>query len=136
MSFSEQQIRAIVKDELRKIIDAGLMYTAECTQSINKPKEDISTYKPQEAGKQGTPSNQPSLTPVPSSPPLDVLSKFPAEIGTKLTTEKKGDYWIIKPKTFLQPEDFRIAIDTVQSLDGEYISAGKESHFRVPIRRA
>jgi len=38
----------------------------------------------------------------------------------------------VKPKTFLGSERFMKIYDIVRSLNGEYISAKKESHFLIP----
>ena len=48
MSLNEQQIRQIVQDELRKIIDTGLMYTKQVpTKTINQqvePKKETKQF--------------------------------------------------------------------------------------------
>jgi len=43
---------------------------------------------------------------------------------------------IIKPRQFLGSENFAKIASTVRGIGGEYISAGKESHFRVPRKRS
>jgi hypothetical protein len=50
MSFSEDQIRAIVKNELRRIIDAGLMYTI----ADNAPSPQPQQHPQQQALKPAT----------------------------------------------------------------------------------
>jgi hypothetical protein len=49
-----------------------------------------------------------------------------------LTVSDQGPYWQIKPKTFLQSDDFAEICRIVKQYKGGYVSAGKSSHFRVP----
>ena len=49
-----------------------------------------------------------------------------------LTFEIKEDCAIIKPKQFLGSDNFGKIAAIVRELKGEYISAGKESHFEIP----
>jgi hypothetical protein len=49
-----------------------------------------------------------------------------------LSFEEKGDYIMVKPKQFLGSENFAKIASAVRGMGGEYISAGKDSHFRVP----
>lgn len=67
MSFSEEQIRFFVRDELRKILDKGLMYSAEAKP---QPKP---TPKAESKLSQG-----------------DILEKFPEELRRHLTVEEGG----------------------------------------------
>lgn len=66
----------------------------------------------------------------------EIRMSFPEELETRLGFEDKGDYIIIKPKQFLGSENFAKIASTVRGMSGEYISAGKDSHFRVPKKRA
>lgn len=62
----------------------------------------------------------------------DVRLAFPEELETLLNFQEKDDYIIVKPRQFLGSENFAKIASTVRGLGGEYISAGKDSHFRVP----
>ena len=66
----------------------------------------------------------------------DIRMSFPEEFETRLSFEEKGDYIIIKPKQFLGSENFAKIASAVRGMGGEYISAGKDSHFRVPKKKA
>jgi hypothetical protein len=89
---------------------------------------------------------QPPITQAPSSIPHeagsaqksldDIRMSFPEELEARLSFEDKGDYIIIKPKQFLGSENFAKIASAVRGMGGEYISAGKDSHFRVPKKRA
>jgi hypothetical protein len=65
----------------------------------------------------------------------DIRMSFPEELETRLSFEEKGDYIIIKPKQFLGSENFAKIASASRGMGGEYISAGKESHFRVPKKK-
>jgi hypothetical protein len=62
----------------------------------------------------------------------DVRLAFPEDMETLLSFQEKSDYIMVKPKQFLGSENFAKIASTVRGLGGEYISAGKDSHFRVP----
>ena len=66
----------------------------------------------------------------------DIRMSFPEELESRLGFEEKGDYIIIKPKQFLGSENFAKIASAVRGMGGEYISAGKDSHFRVPNKKA
>jgi len=65
----------------------------------------------------------------------DIRMSFPEELESRLSFEEKGDYIIIKPKQFLGSENFAKIASAVRGMGGEYISAGKDSHFRVPKKK-
>lgn len=62
----------------------------------------------------------------------DVRIAFSEDLEVLLGFEEKNDYIMVKPKQFLGSENFAKIASTVRGLGGEYISAGKDSHFRVP----
>ncbi len=66
----------------------------------------------------------------------DIRMSFPEELESRLSFDEKGDYIIIKPKQFLGSENFAKIASAVRGMGGEYISAGKDSHFRVPKKKA
>jgi hypothetical protein len=57
---------------------------------------------------------------------------FPEDLEALLSFEEKDDYIMVKPKQFLGSENFAKIASAVRGMGGEYISAGKDSHFRVP----
>jgi len=61
----------------------------------------------------------------------DIRTLFPKELEDMLNFEETGKYIIIKPRQYLGSENFAKIASIVRSTGGEYISAGKESHFRV-----
>jgi len=65
-----------------------------------------------------------------------LANAFPEDIRKLLAFEQKDDCFIVKPVKFLGSENFAKIANIVRvDLGGEYVSAGKESHFRIPKNR-
>ncbi len=64
----------------------------------------------------------------------DVKMMFPEDLESLLEFEEKDEYVIIKPRQFLGTDNFSKIASIVRSAGGDYISAGKGSHFRLPRR--
>lgn len=65
----------------------------------------------------------------------DIQRVFPQDLLNLLLFEVTEEHIIIKPRQYLGPENFaKIASIVREQLKGEYVSHGKESHFRVPRR--
>jgi len=62
----------------------------------------------------------------------DVRVLFPKDLEEMLTFEESGEYIVVKPRQFLGSENFAKIASIIREAGGEYISAGKESHFKVP----
>lgn len=62
----------------------------------------------------------------------DIKTLFPRDLEEMLMFEEKEEDIIVKPRQFLGSENFAKIASIVRDAGGEYISAGKESHFRVP----
>ncbi|MEJ2272245.1 MAG: hypothetical protein P8X91_07175 [Candidatus Bathyarchaeota archaeon] len=80
-----------------------------------------------------------TITPTVSSPSLgkkrgidDVKQGFSPELGGMLFFEEIENYIIVKPRRFLGSDNFAQIASIVRDLGGEYISAGKNSHFKIP----
>ena len=61
----------------------------------------------------------------------DIRMAFPEDLENLLSFEEREDYIIVKPRQFLGSENFAKVASAVRGLGGEYISAGRDSHFRV-----
>ena len=62
-----------------------------------------------------------------------VQDLFPPDLANLLYFEDAGEYIIVKPRQYLGPDNFRrIASIIRDQMSGEYISAGRDSHFRIP----
>ena len=118
----------------------------EINLTLNKISEElrsVSTYlKSLGLGQTNQPTAQTSV-PQPAAREIsklnsldDIRMSFPEELEARLSFDEKGDYLIIKPKQFLGSENFAKIASAVRGMGGEYISAGKDSHFRVPKKKA
>jgi hypothetical protein len=127
-----------------------LVKVDEIAVSINKISEELrsvsASLKSLAVGQITQPPNYTSSS-VANAPPIapretskqrsldDIRMSFPEELEARLSFEEKGDYIIIKPKQFLGSENFAKIASAVRGMGGEYISAGKDSHFRVPKKK-
>lgn len=59
---------------------------------------------------------------------------FPEDLRSLLSFEKEADAVIIKPIQFLGSENFAKIADIVKQHGGEWVSAGKNSHFKITLR--
>ncbi|RLI21473.1 hypothetical protein DRO54_03635 [Candidatus Bathyarchaeota archaeon] len=83
------------------------------------------------------PITQPQPQPIAPSPREirkieDVRMMFPSELEDLLAFEEEEGYIIVKPRQYLGGENFAKIASIVRGAGGEYISAGKDSHFRIP----
>jgi hypothetical protein len=62
----------------------------------------------------------------------EVKKKFPENLQGLLKFTDSTDFVIIEPRQFLGAENFAEIARIVREVGGDYVSAGKESHFRVP----
>ncbi|MDH5419748.1 MAG: hypothetical protein OEY39_03285 [Candidatus Bathyarchaeota archaeon] len=83
----------------------------------------------------GAPTAAPAIPAVPKEGMRgveDVRESFSSDLEEMLIFEETGDYIVIKTRRFLGSDNFAKIASIVRSLGGEYISAGKDSHFKVP----
>jgi hypothetical protein len=73
-----------------------------------------------------------SVTPAKMRSIKDAKQAFSSELGGMLTFEENENYIIVRPRRFLGSDNFAKVASVVRNLGGEYISAGKSSHFKVP----
>ena len=104
---------------------------------LNKISEDLRTVAASMKSMAGSQVTQPT----PQTPATvshenktieDIRISFPEDLENLLSFEEKRDYIMVKPRQFLGSENFAKIASAVRGMGGEYISAGKESHFRVP----
>ena len=62
----------------------------------------------------------------------DVKQAFSSELAGMLIFEESGKIVFVKPRRFLGSDNFAKIASIVRNLGGEYISAGRNSHFKVP----
>jgi len=62
----------------------------------------------------------------------DVKQAFSSELVDMLLFEDAGKFIVVKPRRFLGSDNFGRIASIIRDLGGEYVSAGKNSHFNVP----
>ena len=129
MSVQEEKL-----DKLVERIDELLVV-------LNRISEDLRTVAAAAKSMKVSQSTQSSpQTPTPLSHGIhekqksinDIRMVFPEDLEALLSFEEKDDYIMVKPRQFLGSENFAKIASAVRGMGGEYISAGKDSHFRVP----
>ena len=125
-SLTEEQIRFIVREEFKRIIDTGFIGTEVARQPAKQEQEKKPNQQPE----------QPHPSKTLFQDPNEVLAEFPEDLRELLDVKAERDGWRINPRQFLASEPFRVVLDIVQSLGGKYVSAGRESHFTVPFKEA
>jgi len=61
----------------------------------------------------------------------DVKQAFSSELADMLFFEDGGKFVIVKPRRFLGSDNFAKIASVVRNIGGEYVSAGRNSHFKV-----
>ena len=122
---------SVIKDvsEDLKTVSASIKSLA-VSQITTKPSTPAAVPKAS-APATRTEAAAPSIPAASKSTVEDMRIMFPQELDNMLAFEDKGDYVMIKPKQFLGSENFAKIASTVRGIGGEYISAGRDSHFRV-----
>jgi hypothetical protein len=77
----------------------------------------------------------PSSAPTPAKPVTNdeisrIKSMFPEDIEAMLTFVDDGTFIKMKPRQYLGSDCFAKVASIVRGIGGEYVSAGKDSHFR------
>jgi hypothetical protein len=119
-------------EEVLQKIDQLLVVLKDIAQDLEDISKSLKTAGPQLSTT--TPSSALSMPPTPAEQlrsVKDVRTLFPKELEDMLNFEETPKYIIIKPRQYLGSENFAKIASLVRSTGGEYISAGKESHFRV-----
>jgi hypothetical protein len=129
-----EELLAVLKDiseDLKKTSDS--LKSLAVSQITTKPSAPVVSPRPSAP----SPTPRTAATASAPSPALksqgveDIRMIFPEELDNMLAFEDKGEYVMIKPKQFLGSENFAKIASTVRGIGGEYISAGRDSHFRV-----
>lgn len=136
--------------EERKILEKLVERIDELLLVLNRVAEDLREVSISLKSIAVSQLTQPPAAPVPLTPaptPItpkpaektqsieDIKMMFPEDLEELLSFEEKDDYIIVKPRQFLGSENFAKIASVVRGIGGDYISAGKASHFRVPRKR-
>ncbi len=123
-------------EEVLQRIDQLLDVLRDILQDLSDISKTLKATVPTQPSTTPTPAPAPTPTPTMPSGPMrstkDVRTMFPTEFEDMLNFTETPEYVIIKPRRFLGSDNFAKIAAIVRSNGGEYISAGKESHFRIP----
>jgi hypothetical protein len=114
--------------------------TVHVTSPAPKPAAPVSAPKPTVTVSAPKPAAAPAAPATSEGSKIrslnDIKMSFPEDLEARLSFEEKGEFIEIKPKSFLGSDNFAKIALTIRGMGGEYISAGKDSHFRVPKKKA
>lgn len=107
---------------------------------IARDLRDISTALREGAPTAAPAAPRPTPAPAPAAPARpsaieDLRVLFPPDLEEMLEFEEAGEYIRIKPRRYLGSDNFAKIASIVRGAGGEYVSAGKDSHFRVSKER-
>lgn len=124
--------------QLIERIDEILLFLNQISEDLKTVSASIKSLAVGQITSQpASKASAPAIRQVSESKSLeDVRMMFPEELDNMLSFEEKGEYIIIKPKQFLGSENFAKIASTMRGIGGEYISAGRDSHFRVYKKKA
>jgi hypothetical protein len=130
-----------ILEKLVERIDELLVVLNRVTEDLREISTSLKSIAISHLTSPTTPTPTPAPTPIMTKPPErlqgieDIKMMFPEDLENLLNFEEKDDYIIIKPRQFLGSENFAKIASVVRGIGGDYISAGKASHFRVPRKR-
>ena len=131
--------------ELQNLNDIFQKASAKATTFQNIPPQPIPMKEPT------TSQPKPELAPTTSQPPVKaptVTAPPPTELPPRvkeivaalesvsnllnIDTESSTMFVMVKPSQFLGSENFAKVASIVRGIGGQYVSAGKNSHFEIP----
>lgn len=117
----ENQNNEVISAETTEIMKADALISI--AQSLEKIVEKLGTNQVvnQATGTQ----NSPVIS------VASIESVIPEEVKDSITITENTDRFIIKSKKFLGTENFAKLGSALRSINGRYISAGKESRFEI-----
>ena len=111
----------------------GGTYTSQGKESHFKiPKIVEKSAEPKQEQKQAV-EQEPLKPSTPLTEVENIKMMFPESLTILLTFMEKDKELTIKPRQFLGTENFTKIASIVRAAGGDYISAGKDSHFRISL---
>jgi hypothetical protein len=126
-------------EKLAEKVDELLVVLNNIAEDLRMVAASLKTIAVSRISQPSAPAAPPTLETSQAEKPLgieDVKMMFPEDLEGLLNFEDKGEYVKITPRQYLGAENFAKIAQIVRGAGGDYISAGKESHFRVPKIRA
>ena len=134
--MSEEKASEETRKRLDKLIERAeelLVVLKLVSEDLKQLSGSLKPYAQQAAPSAAAP---PAAQPIAQALTVEsVQQSFPEDLRNLLSFEEQDEFIVIKPKGFLGSENFARAAEVVKNLGGDYISAGKASHFRVPKQR-
>jgi len=135
-------------EKLTKRVDELVMILSDMTEDLRQVSASLKSLAVAQITQPLSTPAQPAQKPAPAPAVLgmpkpaervkeieDIKMMFPEDLENLLSFEEKDDYVVIKPRQFLGSDNFSKIASAVRGMGGDYISAGKNSHFRVPKKR-
>ena len=126
-------------EEILRRLDESLIILRDVLGDLEEVSKSLHSSEATSMPSMPAPSPMPSRIPQVTPAPMyrkrsidDVKMMFPQDLEGLLTFTDRGDYVIIKPRQYLGSENFAKIASIIRGAGGEYISAGKDSHFRIP----
>jgi len=94
-------------------------------------RDQVEAWIGEETGKVSGESREKPAEVKPTVTVDSVAKKFPQQLKNQLYFEESGEYVVVRARKYLGQDDFKKIAGIVKRLGGEYISAGKDSHFRI-----
>lgn len=134
-------VKPNVEEILNRLSDV-LDVLKRITEDLHDISKSLKTMIPASSmptsSQPSAPTITPTLAPEPTVPKTtgkgveDIKMMFPEDLEALLTFEDKGDFIMVTPRQYLGSENFAKIASAVREAGGEYVSAGRSSHFRVP----
>lgn len=134
-----------IPERLIERIDELLVVLNRAAEDLREISITLKSIAISQIAQPTTPLITPTLTPTPAPAPKtiektqsieEIKMMFPEDLENLLSFEEKEEYIIIKPRQFLGSENFAKIASVVRGVGGDYVSAGKASHFRIPRKKA
>jgi len=137
MSEAKPKVEDVLRriDDLIRILKFLSEDLAEISKSLKASLNVPAESQPTQIAQQTISFEQPTAPPVSDGMRTadDVQRTFPSDLAEMLYFEETEDYVLVKPRQYLGTDNFRrIAAIIRNQLGGEYVSAGRDSHFRIP----
>ena len=132
----KQNVEEILRrlDEILPVLKSVLGDLQEISKSLRSisPMPNLSTPISQQSSMPVAPKMSATASAGRSRGVQDVRMMFPQELEDLMNFTEKDDYIMIKPRQYLGSENFARIASIIRGAGGQYISAGKDSHFRIP----
>jgi hypothetical protein len=114
-------------DEILRRLSEVLDVLKRISEDLQDISESLKTTSPRVA-----PATAPQAAKAVDKRIEDIRVMFPKDLEAMLIFEDKETFIRITPRQFLGSENFAKIASAVRDAGGEYVSAGRDSHFRVP----